>query len=291
MHHTVEIPGNHGPLYPVPLSGSRLYEFDRKTDHYHFTHFTEANNPELALAVQQLQGESYLEAGYVTPDDLDEFGRLAPHLDQARGDHVQYVAAESNGDVVGAVRLIHVPEHGDLSDLPAYRKSAHAIDPDFKKLLHWEAVNGHRGGLVEVSALSRKNNVSPTVLLEVIREIVQQVIRTESREVWFVTATDNSYNMIRSRFGDRAIIPIGEPVPVFDKNDTVKEIGLQPSVIVPGKLLESIANSALDSNTDLLQKKRLIKSLAFMTDGLNVNSSEVPGNARKLLGYADEVAV
>jgi len=283
MHNYAPAPASVYYDYPHRLSlpVRRNGEIQRKSGEYNFAHFTEETNPELALAAQQLQGESYLAAGYITDQDLDEYGRLQKDLDKARGGNVEYVVAEKNNQAVGAVRLVAVPEGGDLMDLPAYEKSVQDMHPEFRYLLNQAFQYNAKYGVREVAGLSRGKDTPPSVLLEMIREIVQQTVRSQSEELWLVTATSNSYDMIQSRFGPNSIIPIGSRVPVLNDGVDSREY-LQPSVIHPGSLIENLANSAT-VESDPMQRRRRMKTLDFMVDGLRIENGEVPQNAVELL--------
>lgn len=281
MHNYIPASAHYTYPYSLSLLERGNSEILRETSNYRFSHFTEEANPELALAAQQLQGESYLAAGYVTSQDLDEYGRLQKDLDKARGGNVEYVVAEKDDQAVGAVRLVAVPEGGDLMDLPAYEKSVQDMYPEFRYLLNQAFQYDRRYGVREVAGLSRGKDTPPSVLLEMIREIVQQTVRSQSEELWLVTATSNSYDMIQSRFGSNSIIPIGSRVPVLNDGVDSREY-LQPSVIDPGSLIENLANSAI-VESDPMQKRRLIKTLGFMVDGLRIENGEVPQNAVELL--------
>ncbi len=271
-------------VIPSPLSSVEVtqFEFNRELGFCEFSHFTERTNPEKALAVQQLQGESYFDEGYITEEGLDEYGRLKSYLDQARGDSVRYVTAEINGEVMGAVRQIQIPPGGGLQDLPSYNKSVGSMFPEYRQLLESEADSIVGRGVIEISSLSRKKNAPPSVLLEVIREIFQQEIRAKSDVVWLVTATDNSFNMLRSRYGKRAVVPIGDRIPVIEGDPVTKEVGLQPSIIEPGRVFEGMALS-VNEEENPVQKKRLLKSLAFLADGLSANDGEIPMSVVELI--------
>ena len=276
--------------YALPIDNSRdrsklslishnNFEFQRQTGDYVFSHFTEETEPQLALSAQILQAESYLNEGYVTEKDFDEYGRLQKDLDKARGNNVEYVVAEKNQEVVGAVRLVSVPEGGSLMDLPAFEKSAQDMDPEFRYLLD-QAFENNSYNIREISGLSREKNTPPSVLLEMIREIVQQAVRSQNKELWLVTATDKSYSMINLRFPG-SIVPIGSRVPVLTDGVESREY-LQPSLINPNRLIENLANSAA-AEMDPMQNRRLMKTLNFMVDGLSIEAGEVPQNAIELL--------
>lgn len=269
-------------LRPFSLIDKEKPKIARETDKYTFTHFNEQDYPELALVVQQMQGESYLTSGYVTSDEIDEYGRLKAYLDGARGTNVEYVTAQTEDEVMASVRLITIPENGNLYDLPSFKKSAEAMYPGFEDMLYSLFLQNPDRGVVEISSLSRRKHATPSILLDVIREIVQQAVRAKSDELWLVTATDNSFDMIRSRFGDAAITSIGDRVPVYNDGKVTKELCLQPSIIVPGRLIGSIAESAKNEK-NTLQQKRLMKSLFYMSDGLDANAGEIPEIAYELL--------
>lgn len=167
---------------------------------------------------------------------------------------------------------------------------------DYRQVLDFVSENSNGRGVVEVSSLARADYAQPSVMLEVIREIVQQVVRSNSDELWLVTATDNSYNMIRSRFGQNAIIPIGARVPVFGDGIATEELGLrssvaglglQPSLIEPSRLIEGMVDS-VNAEANIAQKRRLVRMLDFMIDGLDVDMGEVPQGALDILKDGQE---
>lgn len=250
------------------------FQFEREFTGYDVTSFSERQNPEGALRAQQIQGESYVTAGFVFESALDEYGRLQPELDRSRGDNVEYFLATAQNPTdasemnQASVRLIHLPEDGALDDLAAYKYCKHTLSPEHEaELRSLIATEGARS-VVEIAALSKTNAAPSIASFEVIRDIVQQAVRGDTKEVWLATLAESAYQAMYDNFGPRSLTQVGERVPV-DVGDprTSEQLRLVPSLIRPREVMDGIVED-LAVITDSKQQVRLARSLVFLSDGL-----------------------
>lgn len=246
----------------------------RENERYAISQFYEQDNPEGAILAQQIQGESYVAAGYVYPSALDELGRLQPELDRSRGDNVEYyIAAAKHPEMsprnMGSLRVITIPEGGSLEDLAAYRYSKDILSDEVELLLQSLIAEHGRQGVKEICALAKTNEATSLVSFELLREITQAAIREKSEEKWLITFTSHAHDVFMRRYGASVMQQVGEPVPV-DVGDerTSDELRLVPTLIDPGHLLENILHD-IQTTRIVTEKIRLSNTLVFMADGLN----------------------
>lgn len=249
------------------------YTVVRENERYAISQFYERDNPEGAILAQQIQGESYVAAGYVYPSALDELGRLQPELDRSRGDNVEYYIAlakhpEMSPRNMGSLRVITIPEGGSLDDLAAYRYSKHILSKEVDTMLQSLVVERGTQGVKEICALAKTNEATSLVSFELLREITQAAIRGESEEKWLITFTSHAHSVFLRRYGASVMQQVGDPVPV-DVGDerTSDELRLLPTLIHPGQLLENILHD-IKSTQITTEKILLSNTLVFMADGL-----------------------
>lgn len=274
---------NETGLYAASALGE-YFEFDRASYRCRIEHFSEADDPQGAFRAQQIQGESYVEAGFVHPEALDEYGRMLPELDRSRGENVTYFVATSvdNPADQASVRIIDIPTGGDLRDLAAYRYSDGAIYEEYELFLQDHFKKYGASSIREVAALSKTTSASPLSSYELLREITQQAIRRNSNEIWIMTLAPRAFRSVMASFGPDAIVKIGSEVSV-DENDTrtSDELRLSPVIVNPSGGPDSILRAAIaESNPKL--KSRLVDSLLFIIDGLN--DDEISSDIKEFLG-------
>ncbi len=251
-----------------------FYSFTRSFSRYDIEHFKESENLEKALRAQQIQGESYVTAGFVYPDGLDEYGRLQPDLDRSRGENVTYfLATPKNADFrnihkQASVRVVDIPEGGNLNSLAAYRYSAGSIAPEHEATLKTHIEIHGVSSVKEIAALAKTDAASSDASYELLREITQQAIRRNNDELWLMTIAPNAYRSLMASFGPEAIMRVGGKVAV-DEGDsrTSDELRLSPVIVSPCSGPDSILNSFKRADLPAV-RERLFKSLLFITDGL-----------------------
>ncbi len=261
--------------FPIGTIDSALKEERREIKHaieqYSIQTFSEADNPEGAFRAQQIQGESYVTAGFVYPTGLDQDGRLLPELDRSRGPDVIYKLASSiNGhpDDQAALRIIGLSEQGTLPDLAAYKYSQDVLFDGAQEALESHISAYGATSLKEIAALSKANRAGDLSSFELIRNIVQEAVRDDTNEAWLITFAKPAYTAIERNFGPRSLTQIGEPVAV-DVGDprTSDELRLIPTLITPCTVLDGIVLD-IDEATDPKQQQRLIRTLMFLADGM-----------------------
>ncbi|HEV7951790.1 MAG TPA: hypothetical protein VGO98_00225 [Candidatus Saccharimonadales bacterium] len=260
--------------YTKNLKSIDRYVANREHERYTVEQFYERDDPAGALLAQQMQGESYVAAGYVYASALDEYGRLQPELDRSRGDNVRYYLAlpkdpEINPRNMGSLRVITIPEGGSLNDLAAYRYSQGLLSPDTDVMLQDMVKHNGRESVREVCALALTKEATSLASFELLREITQAAIREKSDEKWLITFTSRAHNVFLKRYGSRVMQQVGSPVPVDVGDDrTSDDLRLVPTLIHPGQLLENILEDIKSTNS-LAEKTRLSSTLVFMADGLD----------------------
>lgn len=260
--------------YTYNLKSLERHVPSRENERYTIKQFYESDNPEDALLVQQIQGESYVAAGYVYESALDEYGRLQPELDRSRGDTVKYYLATpkdpaANQKNMGSLRVMAIPEGGTLEDLAAYRYSKGMLIPEVDAMLQDMIESRGTSSVREVCALAITSEATSLASFELLREITQDAIREKSDEKWLITFTSHAHNVFMKRYGVSVMQQVGLPVPV-DVGDerTSDELRLIPTLIHPGELLDNILYDVTTTNSPA-EKTRLSGTLAFMADGLD----------------------
>lgn len=238
--------------------------------------FTEIDNPEAALRAQQIQGESYVAAGFIYPDGLDRDGRLNAELDRSRGDDVEYYMAFANSDDPASegrasLRVISIPEGGTLDDLPAYRYCQDTISDDARTVLQ-QAVAHDRFSVREIAALSKTTDTPALASYELMRAVIHDAIQRDHDEMWLITFADKAYGPITDYFGAQALRRIGSPVAI-DVGDrrTSDELRLIPSIVEPLYMLDTMLDEVESDRAnggDLRMIRRKEQGILLIADGL-----------------------
>lgn len=263
---------DHLPIGAIDRALKERREIEHQHEQYSIQTFTEKDNPAGAFRAQQLQGESYVSAGFVYPTGLDIHGRLLPELDRSRGDDVLYKLATSiNGDPEdqAALRIIGLPEGGMIEDLAAYKYSKNDLFDGAKEALEMHIAEYGAESVREIAALSKGNKAGDLSSFELIRNIVQEAVRDETNEAWFITFAKPAFDAIQRNFGPRSLTQIGNPVQV-DVGDprTSDKLRLIPTIIKPCNVLDGVIHDIDDFGHDPAQQKRLIRTLMFLADGM-----------------------
>lgn len=266
--------------YTTSLKSIDRYIADRENERYVIEHFYERDNPAGALLAQQMQGESYVAAGYVYASALDEYGRLQSELDRSRGDDVKYYLAlpkdpEADPRNMGSLRVMSIPEGGSLDDLAAYRYSKSMLAPEVDDMLKHMVERDGCESVREVCALAITEKASSLASFELLRDITQAVIREKSDEKWLITFTSHAHSVFLKRYGTSVMHQVGSPVPV-DVGDerTSDDLRLVPTLIHPGQLLDNVLND-IRASVGPAEKTRLNSTLVFMADGLTESDLSV----------------
>lgn len=258
----------------APLNNERR-EIQHQIERYYIETFSEVENPEGALRAQQIQGESYVAAGFVYPSALDQWGRLDETLDRSRGPNITYkLATAIDADPSdtqkdqASLRINSIPTGGRLDDLTEYKycKNVMSIETELslRQLIAERGTESVKG----IAALSKTNEAHPTAPFELIRDILQEAIRDETNETWLITFARPAYEAIKKNFGDRAMHQIAEPVAVDVGDDrTNDELRLVPCVIRPCEVLDGLVQD-IREETDDRRRMSLVRSLYFVADGL-----------------------
>lgn len=243
---------------------------------YTIRNFTERNDPAGALRAQQIQGESYVAAGFIYPEGLDKDGRLNAELDRSRGDEVEYYVALSGQDEPtsegrASLRVISIPENGSLDDLPAYRYCRDALADDVQAVLQ-QAVAHDRLAVREIAALSKTEDTPALASYELMRTVIHDGIRRGRDEMWLITFADRAYGPISDYFGTQAIRQVGTPVAI-DVGDerTSDELRLIPSIVEPLYMLDTMLDeieSDIANRRDFRLIHRKQQGIVLLADGL-----------------------
>lgn len=250
-------------------------EIRHSIESYNIISFTEATNPGCALRVQQIQGESYVTAGFVFASGLDSHGRLQPELDRSRGDNVTYYYAQSientsPNDDEGSVRVVDIPEGGGIEDLAAYRYSKATLTPEMDAYLHTLVAESGTSAVREVAALAHTDDANPLVSFELIRHIIQEAIVKKSDETWLITFAPSAYKAVRKNFGDKVMHVVAEKVQVDVGDDrTSSELWLQPVITRPIDVLDNLVKELKSDDISESHKTTIFRTFVFMLDGLD----------------------
>lgn len=243
---------------------------------YSIKNFTERDDPAGALRAQQIQGESYVAAGFIYPVGLDKDGRLNAELDRSRGDTVEYYMALGDRDDPtsegrASLRVISIPEDGRLDDLPAYRYCRDALSDDVREALEQTAAHDHLA-VREIAALCKTTDTPALASYELMRALIHDGIHRERDELWLITFADKAYGPITDYFGAQAVRQVGTPVAI-DVGDerTSDELRLIPSVVQPLHMLDTMLDE-IEQDTQNGQESRVIRrkeqGLVMLADGL-----------------------
>ena len=269
-------------------------EIKHQHEKYHIQTFTERSNPEGAFRAQQIQGESYVAAGFVYQSALDEYGRLQPELDRSRGDNIIYKLAtaidhgQGNVDLDQAsVRINPIPKGGRLDDLTEYKyiKDVMSIEAE----LELRQIIAERGtdAVKGLAALSKTNEADQISSFEIIRNIFQESVQDKTDETWLITFAKPAYIAIRNNFGERAVTQIAEPVAVDVGDDrTDDNLRLVPCVIKPGEVLDGLVKDITEAS-DIKRQMTLVRSLYFLSDGLKPD--EMSDTVNNTIAFLDKM--
>lgn len=260
-----------------------------RQDTFRIQHFTESENPYLALRAQHVHAESFVLARFVKPDALEELPdpvspdnrpllRLPDDLDRSRGDHITYVLADSKIErrdlltdeifLNSATWRIHdIPEGGNRKDLPAYTLSKGSLYDWGEEYLRVIDENRPQYMLREIAALGRSRGSDPEGIFEIIRDGMHQAFENDRHEIWFFSIVDKTYNFLKREFGDQAVLQIGDPVAMDDERVN-PNVRLVPVVTDTRRFIRQIYESATSpegANPYALQQ---LKRFRFFTDGL-----------------------
>lgn len=247
-------------------------EITHKFENYTIQTFTETNNPSGAFRAQQIQGESYVAAGFVYPSGLDEYGRLLPELDRSRGDNVTYkLATAINGDPAdqAALRIIPLSEGGRLEDMAAYKYCKDDLFEGAAEALELHIAEYGPESLKEIAALSKADKAGQLSSFELIRNVVQEAVRDETNEAWLITFAKPAFDAIQKNFGPRSLTQIGNPVQV-DVGDprTSDKLRLIPTIIKPCQVLDGLLLDLDEAEPVSDQHRIYVRTLLFLADGM-----------------------
>ncbi len=261
-------------LESISIDDHEDFEILHQYELYKIESFTQAENPAGAIRLQQIQGESYENEGYVYSSGLDKLGRLHADLDRSRGKDVIYYLAEPIKHEEGraneaGLRVKAVPEAGRLEDLAAYRYSKDALSPGAEAMLRSAMAERGNGNVKEIMALGKTNDASSMASFELMRRILQEAVVGKTEEKWLITFTEKAFKSVQERFGEAVVKAMGDPVAV-DVGDerTSGTLRLVPTIIDPCHVLENLKSGIL-SEPDNSKKAILAQTLFFTADGLN----------------------
>lgn len=246
-------------------------ELVKKHSEYEIECGTEYSDPHLVKRAQQIQGYSYLTAGFVYESALDEEGRLHPELDRSRGSNVLYYLAKSrlNDDREASLRKIDAPEQ--LDDMAAYKYCKGVIHSSYDRFLR-SAHEDPDKEVKEIAALSITTKDASAGSFELIRQAWQDAIRSDKDEVWLMTFAPRAHAVLSHRFGEHVIEEASEETIEVDSGDerTNSQLRLVPVVVDTQRVLHNInkaRNSALDEG-NTAQARVYARTMQFMADGL-----------------------
>lgn len=271
-----EIPNhNQQPITTLDVALNRRREIHHQIERFRIETFTEYENPAGAVRAQQIQGESYVAAGFVYESALDQYGRLDETLDRSRGPNITYkLATAINSDPdnrekdQASLRINSIPRGGQLDNLTEYKycKDVMSIETELelRQLIAERGTDAVKG----IAALSKTNEAHPTAPFELIRDILQEAIRDDTGETWLITFAKPAFDAVKKNFGDRAMHQIAEPVAVDVGDDrTNDELRLIPCVIRPCEVLDGLVQD-IKEEADDHRRMSLVRSLYFVADGL-----------------------
>ena len=290
-----EIPKfNQQPITTLDAALNERREIHHQIERYRIETFTEHQNPPGALRVQQIQGESYVAAGFVYESGLDQYGRLDESLDRSRGPNITYKLAtaidydrDNPEKDQASLRINSIPENGRLDDLTEYKycKDVMSIETELalRQLIAERGTDSVKG----IAALSKTNEAHPTAPFELIRDILQEAIRDDTNETWLITFARPAYEAIKKNFGDRAMHQISEPVAVDVGDDrTNDELRLVPCVIRPCEVLDGLVQDIQEESDDH-RRTSLVRTLYFVADGLK--EKEMSPSVNQTIAFIDKL--
>lgn len=257
---------------PAALTMPSLYTIRR---------FTESSDRAGAIRAQQIQGESYMRDGFIRPGALENDGRLPHDLDRYRGWNVEYLLATrrerpDNLRDQGSVRVVHIPDTGRLSYLPAYRYAGNTLtrEADEQLKLHYAAYGS--AGVCEIAVLTRTVRSHPVVELELIRALLHDEWSRPRPRIWLVAFTDLSYRSVGDNFGAATVRRCGSPVTIgVGDHRMPAPIRLTPAVVDPCIVLDTMMDEIL-STDDARTHATLMRTLRFL-------SQDAPPRQRELI--------
>lgn len=227
--------------------------------------FREHENPELAIRVQQIQGESYSSspANYVYKtalvDPLKDT-RLLESYDTARASatcDVEYFYGYSTDNPEmgeGGVRVVTVRPGHSYEELPAYEHSASVLTENAKETINHRATEFGPQIIKEIAALSFTNQAKefdkqnarkdPNVSIELIRNLLQRAVRNNTRELWLINFAEPAQQQLMQIFGPRVLQRIGNNIKAHvgdpRRNDTLE---LVPTMVEACDLLDNLVDT------------------------------------------------
>lgn len=235
-----------------------------RTDLYVHYNFTEAENPDAALACQRIHAAGYKAAGFVTEDAIMPDGTLAPDLDKMRGPHIELSLAISpeDPDNSATMRKAHVPDGGSHRDLPSYKLTESSLWDDGKALLEQYEAQGV--AVKDIGGLAGEGRRSAQAVHEVIRDNLHKAMG--ANEVWFFGIVTTTYDSLASSWGAENLVVLGEDT-AFDDPRVKPGVALRPAMLIPDRFVDNLVQ-AYETAEDPRQAKQLMRSLTYYTEGL-----------------------
>lgn len=211
---------------------------------------------------QRHKFESYRAAGYVkeTAADPDDPERMHEDLDKIDEDGVRVVvktaeaidseAGEELGE--GSVR-VETSSNGDLTKLAAfnYLVEAQISDEEKQELEDLAASDSEKVRVIGALSMTDKalkydiaHREELGVSYELIRDMVQEAMRSNTKEKWIITFADPAYQALVRSFGDKVLPVVGNKDKVITAdggNEHSMGVQLVPVIVDPCELPNNIA--------------------------------------------------
>lgn len=241
------------------------------------------DRPDIVEMSQVLQGQCYVDYGYINESGLDEDGRMFDGLDSAReaGDdklEVVYLLAHDKNksleDAGATIRLINVGKKGSIEDLPTYGYFDGRFTPEAKTKID-NIVNSYGiGAIREIAALGIKRYRDVFGSYELMRSIMQNSLMKSSlhgvREFYLASLTDKSFNSVVNFAGREAVEVLDDPVLIHPGDERQKEVYVTPVLMDPNKSLDGFLDE-IEASNDENTIRKLANKIVFLTDGLSKN--------------------
>lgn len=265
------------------IDGWGSHEFDRTLGAYTVSCVKESDpiHDDVVEIASRIQGEDYVRSGYIEPEKLDNEGRLLDPFDSER--IITHFVAHPKGTgleaIEGSVKVHQIPPGRGLEVLAAYQYSSSSLYMDFHVQIKEAFERNPERGVVEIGGLCRiEHPTSKLVPYELIRELMQQAVRSKTDERWLITFTKKAFLPIMASFGPRVICVAGEEVRIEAPDEHVT---LVPCLIDPCRLVDNLALS-VNEEQNQEDKLRMLQTLILMTDGLR--DDEMAPETKELLG-------
>lgn len=257
-----------GTFEPRSLSENNL---SHAFEPYKVYYFSEAQNPEEALRVQQLQGESYVRFGIAHESVVENGGALPVWLDQARGDGTTYYVAMSNDlpgfDGWGSGRVID----GEFESLPIYEGCNEVMYPECKEALVDEARSGRL--IREVGAMALSRSANSLASFSIVRNLIQHSVLNDTQEFLVGRLTPHSLVGFKAMFGS-SVRQIGESA-TLDAGGGL-EVELTPVCANAGEVIDGLFDDIHNPDIEARRREKLANSLRFLADGLPLSALSDP---------------